>query len=388
MERIEYTCPECGTTDFVTLLGSEEVVFKVKCGSCSTELDLAFDKERKLSVKPTEEISNSSSKKKIFGTDTGELDIEEEISKIKKKDGGRVPDDYPIYDENISVKDLTDKKSEFRKELGQEIKSDVVEFPVSTGKGAVIIAIMILISGILTFSNAWAMAQIENGEGNETPITVVVVNRYWEEILNNRTIENTNIILDGEEIETDIKYNPHYTQDSSEEYNESCDCNDTVVTQTFDYHQWECSINVTTGKHTLEVRNITGYSNVTWNIFVTKTDGETLLGTEGLTEFTFDLREGNGTIEHEPNQIQEMYFSFFKYGPPTLIVFGLISIWGAWMAYKRKSYAGAQIGALFSIFGFGLLFVGPVLGIASLIMLNRNRKLFGTSFNKDNNRQL
>ena len=83
-----------------------------------------------------------------------------------------------------------------------------------------------------------------------------------------------------------------------------------------------------------------------------------------------------------------MYFSLFKYGPLILVMFGLISIWGARMAYGQKSYAGAQIGALFSIFGFGLLFVGPVLGIASLIMLNRNRKLFSASFNKDNNRHL
>ena len=210
---------------------------------------------------------------------------------------------------------------------------------------------MILISGILTLSNAWAISQMENEEGNETPISVIVIDSAG-------FVHTVTTLVDGAKVNTSMNNHNEYP------------------------------INITTGKHTLEVRDIEGYSNMTWDIFVAETDGETLLGTEGLTKFTFELEEGNGTIEHEPNQIQEMYLSSFKYGPIVLIIFGVISIWGAQMAYRQKSYAGAQIGALCGILGLGLLFVGPVLGIVSLIMLNRNRKMFSASFNKDNNRDL
>ena len=346
MEKKEYNCTECGTRNFITLLGSKEVVFKTKCSSCSAELEMTVDKDEKIYVKPIDNNKNKIDKKEIFRIDENEMDIEEEISKIKKEDKKRVPDDYPIYEEEFN-----DEDAELIKQIGRESESKIVEFPKSTNTVTIVIAVMILISGILTLANAWAIVQMENKEGDETPISVIVID-------SDGFVDNVTIMLDGERVNTSM--------DNRNEY----------------------PINVTTGKHTLEVRDIEGYSNVTWDIFVAETDGETLLGTEGLTKFTFELEEGSGTIEHEPNQIQEMYFSSFKYGPIILIVFGVISIWGAQMAYRQKSYAGAQIGALFGILGLGLLFVGPVLGIVSLIMLNRNRKLFSASFNEDNNQRL
>ena len=103
MEKIEYNCPECETSNFVTLLGSKDIIFRSKCSGCSTELEMTIDKKQKLSVKPIENIRNKSNKKEIFRIDTSELDIEEGISKIKKEDGKAVPDNYPIYEEKINV---------------------------------------------------------------------------------------------------------------------------------------------------------------------------------------------------------------------------------------------------------------------------------------------
>ncbi len=339
MEKKEYKCTECGTSNFITLLGSKEVVFKKKCSSCYTELEMAIDENKKLKVKPIENKKNGMNKKEIFRIEDIETDIEEEISKIKKEDDKRVPSDYPIYEEKETLKQI-ERKSE----------SKIIEFPKSTDTVTIVIAVMILISGVLTFHTAWLIADMDESIGPETSITIIVVD-------DDGYVDNATILLDGEMVNTSM--------DNRNEY----------------------LIDTTMGEHTLKVSKL-GYNNVTWNIFVAEHDNDTLLGTEGLTRFTFEMSEGNKTIEHEPHQVQEMYFSLFKYGPPTLIVFGLITIWGAQMAYGKKSYAGAQIGALFSIFGFGLLFVGPVLGIASLIMLNRNRKLFSASFNKDNNRDL
>ena len=345
MEKKEYNCTECGTSNFITLLGSKEVVFKKKCNSCQIELEMTLDENEKLNIKPIEKKEKGLNKKKRFRIDDIEIDIEEGISKIKKEDDKRIPSDYPIYEEEIN--------GENRELLGEVKESERtdIKFQTSNNTATVIIAVMILISGILTLSNAWAISQMENEEGNETPISVIVIDSAG-------FVNNVTILVDGEKVNTSMNNHNEYP------------------------------INITTGKHTLEVRDIEGYSNMTWDIFVAETDGETLLGTEGLTKFTFELEEGNGTIEHEPNQIQEMYLSSFKYGPIVLIIFGVISIWGAQMAYRQKSYAGAQIGALFGILGLGLLFVGPVLGIVSLIMLNRNRKMFSASFNKDNNQDL
>ena len=339
MEKKEYKCTECGTNNFITLLGSKEVVFKKKCSSCHTELEMAIDENKKLKVKPIENKKNGMNKKEIFRIEDIETDIEEEISKIKKEDDKRVPSDYPVYEEKETLKQI-ERKSE----------SKIIEFPKTTDTVTIVIAVMILISGVLTFHTAWLIADMDESIGPETSISVIVVD-------DDGYVDNVTILLDGEEVDTSM--------DNRNEY----------------------LIDTTMGEHTLKVSKL-GYNDVTWNIFVAEHDNDTLLGTEGLTRFTFEMSEGDKTIEHEPHQVQEMYFSLFKYGPPTLIVFGLITIWGAQMAYGKKSYAGAQIGALFSIFGFGLLFVGPVLGIAALIMLNRNRKLFSASFNKDNNRDL
>ena len=85
MEKKEYKCTECGTSNFITLLGSKEVVFKTKCSSCATELEMTIDKDEKIHVKPIENNKNEIDKKEIFRIDENEMDIEEEISRIKKK---------------------------------------------------------------------------------------------------------------------------------------------------------------------------------------------------------------------------------------------------------------------------------------------------------------
>ena len=102
MEKKEYNCTECGTSNFITLLGSKEVVFKKKCNSCQIELEMTLDENEKLSIKPIEKKEKGLNKKKRFRIDDIEIDIEEGISKIKKEDDKSFPSDYPIYEEEIN----------------------------------------------------------------------------------------------------------------------------------------------------------------------------------------------------------------------------------------------------------------------------------------------
>ena len=169
MEKKEYNCTECGTSNFITLLGSKEVVFKKKCNSCQIELEMTLDENEKLNIKPIEKKEKGLNKKKRFRIDDIEIDIEEGISKIKKEGDKRIPSDYPIYEEEIN--------GENRELLGEVKESERtdIKFQTSNNTATVIIAVMILISGILTLSNAWAISQMEYEEGNETPISVIVI---------------------------------------------------------------------------------------------------------------------------------------------------------------------------------------------------------------------
>ena len=72
---------------------------------------MTLNENEKLSVKPIEKEKKRLNKKKRFRIDDIEMDIEEEISKIKKEDDKRVPSDYPIYEEKESLKQI-ERKSE------------------------------------------------------------------------------------------------------------------------------------------------------------------------------------------------------------------------------------------------------------------------------------
>ena len=114
MEKKEYNCTECGTSNFITLLGSKEVVFKKKCNSCQIELEMTLDENEKLSIKPIEKKEKGLNKKKRF------------IHLICRIKGEKVYDDkVEVKDVDVKVEDAELVVETIVKKVKLEIKENV-----------------------------------------------------------------------------------------------------------------------------------------------------------------------------------------------------------------------------------------------------------------------
>ena len=136
------------------------------------------------------------------------------------------------------------------------------------------------------------------------------------------------------------------------------------------------------GKYNIKV-SAEKHKSSTMNVYIPPQDSEISLvdyssGLEGINSFRFELEMGEGSVDLDENT----YLKMLNWCPTLIILFSLIGVWGAWITYTLQSYKNAQIGAFFSIMAMGFLIVGPVLGIAALVLLPKIKKNFTGHFKK------
>ena len=136
------------------------------------------------------------------------------------------------------------------------------------------------------------------------------------------------------------------------------------------------------GKYNIKV-SAEKHKSSTMNVYIPPQDSEISLvdyssGLEGINSFRFELEMGEGNINLDENT----YLKMLNWCPTLIILFSLIGLWGAWITYTLQSYKNAQIGAFFSIMAMGFLIIGPVLGIAALVLLPKIKKNFTGHFKK------
>ncbi len=136
------------------------------------------------------------------------------------------------------------------------------------------------------------------------------------------------------------------------------------------------------GKYNIKV-SAEKHKSSTMNVYIPPQDSEISLvdyssGLEGINSFRFELEMGEGSVDLDENT----YLKMLNWCPTLIILFSLIGVWGAWITYTLQSYKNAQIGAFFSIMAMGFLIIGPVLGIAALVLLPKIKKNFTGHFKK------
>ena len=136
------------------------------------------------------------------------------------------------------------------------------------------------------------------------------------------------------------------------------------------------------GKYNIKV-SAEKHKSSTMNVYIPPQDSEISLvdyssGLEGINSFRFELEMGEGNVNLDENT----YLKMLNWCPTLIILFSLIVVWGAWITYTLQSYKNAQIGAFFSIMAMGFLIIGPVLGIAALVLLPKIKKNFTGHFKK------
>ena len=136
------------------------------------------------------------------------------------------------------------------------------------------------------------------------------------------------------------------------------------------------------GKYNIKV-SAEKHKSSTMNVYIPPQDSEISLvdyssGLEGINSFRFELEMGEGNINLDENT----YLKMLNWCPTLIILFSLIGMWGAWITYTLQSYKNAQIGAFFSTMAMGFLIIGPVLGIAALVLLPKIKKNFTGHFKK------
>jgi len=136
------------------------------------------------------------------------------------------------------------------------------------------------------------------------------------------------------------------------------------------------------GKYNIKV-SAEKHKTSTMNVYIPPQDSEISLvdyssGLEGINSFRFELEMGEGSVNLDENT----YLKMLNWCPTLIILFSLIGVWGAWITYTLQSYKNAQIGAFFSIMAMGFLIIGPVLGIAALVLLPKIKKNFTGHFKK------
>ena len=136
------------------------------------------------------------------------------------------------------------------------------------------------------------------------------------------------------------------------------------------------------GKYNIKV-SAEKHKSSTMNVYIPPQDSEISLvdyssGLEGINSFRFELEIGEGSVDLDENT----YLKMLNWCPTLIILFSLIGVWGAWITYTLQSYKNAQIGAFFSIMAMGFLIIGPVLGIAALVLLPKIKKNFTGHFKK------
>ena len=136
------------------------------------------------------------------------------------------------------------------------------------------------------------------------------------------------------------------------------------------------------GKYNIKV-SAEKHKSSTMNVYIPPQDSEISLvdyssGLEGINSFRFELEMGEGSVNLDENT----YLKMLNWCPTLIILFSLIGVWGAWITYTLQSYKNAQIGAFFSIMAMGFLIIGPVLGIAALVLLPKIKKNFTGHFKK------
>ena len=142
------------------------------------------------------------------------------------------------------------------------------------------------------------------------------------------------------------------------------------------------SIFLKPGKYNIKV-SAEKHKSSTMNVYIPPQDSEISLvdyssGLEGINSFRFELEMGEGNVNLDENT----YLKMLNWCPTLIILFSLIGVWGAWITYTLQSYKNAQIGAFFSIMAMGFLIIGPVLGIAALVLLPKIKKNFTGHFKK------
>mgnify|MGYP001341326544 FL=1 len=136
------------------------------------------------------------------------------------------------------------------------------------------------------------------------------------------------------------------------------------------------------GKYNIKV-SAEKHKSSTMNVYIPPQDSEISLvdyssGLEGINSFRFELEMGEGNVNLDENT----YLKMLNWCPTLIILFSLIGMWGAWITYTLQSYKNAQIGAFFSTMAMGFLIIGPVLGIAALVLLPKIKKNFTGHFKK------
>ncbi len=136
------------------------------------------------------------------------------------------------------------------------------------------------------------------------------------------------------------------------------------------------------GKYNIKV-SAEKHKSSTMDVYIPPQDSDISLvdyssGLEGINSFRFELEMGEGNITLDENT----YLKMLNWCPTLIILFSLIGMWGAWITYTLQSYKNAQIGAFFSIMAMGFLIIGPVLGIAALVLLPKIKKNFTGHFKK------
>ncbi len=118
-----------------------------------------------------------------------------------------------------------------------------------------------------------------------------------------------------------------------------------------------------------------GYRNATSEVFIAEQDPG-MDPTPGVNLFSFKLLEGEGSATEQEQPVQGLWRSMFSWCPFLMLAFSLIGLGGAWAAWQRTSFLAAQLGALFSALALGFLLIGPILGLAALILLQRQKHAF------------
>ena len=247
-------------------------------------------------------------------------------SKIKKKNeiAKKVPADYKKYD--------FEKDKEIKQKDHFWVK--VVTFLILTAS----------VMGLVTGGSLY-FAPEQFSESEDIKIFLIVQN-------GTSYVDNAKILVDNQEINQTYSGNGTY------------------------------NIFLKPGKYNIKV-SAEKHKSSTMNVYIPPQDSEISLvdyssGLEGINSFRFELEMGEGNVNLDENT----YLKMLNWCPTLIILFSLIGVWGAWITYTLQSYKNAQIGAFFSIMAMGFLIIGPVLGIAALVLLPKIKKNFTGHFKK------
>tara|TARA_B100000676_G_C18004203_1_gene802731 strand:+ start:494 stop:1390 length:897 start_codon:yes stop_codon:yes gene_type:complete len=247
-------------------------------------------------------------------------------SKIKKRNeiAKKVPADYKKYD--------FEKEKEIKQEDHFWVK--VVTFLILTAS----------VMGLVTGGSLY-FAPEQFSESEDIKIFLIVQN-------GTSYVDNAKILVDNQEINQTYSGNGTY------------------------------NILLKPGKYNIKV-SAEKHKSSTMNVYIPPQDSDISLvdyssGLEGINSFRFELEMGEGNVNLDENT----YLKMLNWCPTLIILFSLIGMWGAWITYTLQSYKNAQIGAFFSTMAMGFLIIGPVLGIAALVLLPKIKKNFTGHFKK------